>query len=212
MPERLDKSRETYPAVDRPPRYWSKFRPNFKLFFFFALVATACDQVWVRLGVLVYPHPYVFGQAWWVPLLFGAVALIAIHFMVLATNLLLPASTPRPGDTAGRAMTAGAWFVAAYLAGGLFDAYAQTLAIVLSVVWLLRLWPASNSIREGLVLILLSLAVAVAGTLGESAAGWLNLMRYPRPDFLGVPYWLPTLWLHAALFARELARAWFWGR
>jgi hypothetical protein len=212
MSERLDKEREIYPAVHRPPDYWSKFRPNFPLFFFFALIATLCDQVWVRLGVLVYPRPYLFGQAWWVPLLFGTVALIAVHFIVLATNLLLPRSTPRPRDQGGRAITAGVWFVAAYLAGGLFDAYAQTLAILLFVIWLMRLWPTSNSIREALVLIFLSLAVAVAGTLGESTAGWLNLMYYPRPDFLRVPYWLPTLWLHAALFARELARTWFWGR
>lgn len=212
MSERLDRDRETYPAVQPPPGNWNKFRPNFKLFFFVALVATLCDQVWVRLGVLVYPRPYLFGQAWWVPLLFGVVVLLLVHFVVLATNLLLPRSTPGPRDPGGRAITAGAWFFAAYLAGGLFDAYAQTLAIVLLVLWLLRLWPASNSLREAFVLIFLSLLVAAAGTLGESVAGRLNLMYYPRPDFWRVPYWLPTLWLYAALFARELARTWFWGR
>jgi hypothetical protein len=212
MVKRLDKEREPGSTAQRAPGYWCKIRPNFPLFFFFALIATLCDQVWVRLGVLVYPRPFLFGQAWWVPLLFGTVALIAVHFIVIATNLLLPSSTPRPKDPGGRAITAGAWFVAAYLAGGLFDANSQTLAIVLVVIWLLRLWPASNSIREAFVLICLSLVVAVAGTLGESVAGWLNLMYYPRPDFLRVPYWLPALWLHAALFARELARTWFWGR
>ncbi len=187
-------------------------RPNLKLFFFFALVATLCDQVWVRLGVLVYPHPFYFGQAWWVPLLFGAVALLIVHTFVIATRLLLPASVPQPKDPGGRAITAGAFFVAAFLSGGLFGSYYKELPIVLFVIWLLRLWSASNSIQEAIVLVGLSLLVAVAGTLGEAAAGWLNLMYYPRPDFLRVPFWLPGLWLHAALFARELSRAWFWGR
>ena len=186
-------------------------RPNFKLFFFFALIATLCDQVWVRLGVLVYPHPFRFGQAWWVPLLFGTVALLIVHTFVIATRLLLPAS-PQPKDPAGRALIAGAWFVAAFIAGGLFDVYSRQLAVVLFVIWLIGLWTGSNSIREAVVLIGLSLLVAVAGTLGESAAGVLNLMYYPRPDFCRVPYWLPGLWLNAALFARELSRAWFWGR
>jgi hypothetical protein len=187
-------------------------RPNFKLFFFFALIATLCDQVWVRLGVMVYPKPFRFGQAWWVPLLFGVVALLIVHTFVIATRLLLPASTPQPEDPQGRAFIAGAWFVAAFISGGLFDAYSPQLALLLFLIWLIRLWPASNSVREALVLILLSFLVAVAGTFGESAAGYLNLMYYPRPDFCRVPYWLPALWLNAALFARELSRAWFWGR
>lgn len=187
-------------------------RPNFCLFFLFALVATLCDQVWVRLGVMVYPHPSYFGQPWWVPLQFGAAALLIVHFFVIATRLLLADSTPQPRDPGGRAIIAGAWFAAAYLGGGLFDAYSQKLAMVLLLTWLIRLLLSSNSLREVMVLIGLSLAVAVAGTFGESAAGWLNLMHYPRPDFCRVPYWLPALWLNAALFGRELSRAWFWGR
>ena len=187
-------------------------RPNFSLFFFFALIATLCDQVWVRLGVLVYPHPFRFGQAWWVPLLFGTVALIIVHFFVIATRLLLRDSTPQPKDPGGHAIIAAAWFAAAYLGGGLFDGHSRKFALLLLLIWVIRLGPASNSIREALVLIGLSLIVAVVGTLGESAAGWLNLMFYPRPDFCRVPYWLPVLWLQAALLARELSRAWFWGR
>lgn len=212
MPDRSDETSVPYGVEYPRPQPWGTFRPNLALFFFFALVATLCDQVWVRLGVLVYPRPTLFGQSWWVPLLFGVVALVAIHSVALLTNLLLPASTPRPRDPGGRALTAAAWFVAAYLAGGLFDAHAWALAVVLFALWLLRLWPASNSVREGFVLVLLSLAVAAAGTLGEWAAGRFGLMYYPRPDVFRVPYWLPTLWLHAALMARELARAWFWGR
>jgi hypothetical protein len=187
-------------------------RPFFSLFFFFALVATLCDQVWVRLGVLVYPRAFLFGQAWWVPLLFGGVALLIIPIFAYLTRLLLPASTPVPRDPAGRAVIAGTWFVAAFLACGLFAAYPKQLALVLLVLWLLRLWPESSSIREALVLVFLTVLVALAGTLGESAMNWLHLLHYTQPNFIGVPLWLPAFWLQAALFARALARAWFWGR
>lgn len=189
-----------------PPR-----RPFFSLVFFFTLVATTCDQVWVRLGVLEYPHAYLFGQAWWVPFLFAVVTLVVPTFAV-ATRILLPPSTPFPLDVGGSALISGAWFVSAFLAGGLFDGYSRELATVLAVIWLGRLWVASESFREGIVLAALSIATSLAGTVGESAASWLGLMHYPRPDFWGVPFWLPALWLHAALFARDLAREWFWGR
>ena len=182
------------------------------LAFYFALIATLYDQTWVKLGVMEYPKPFRFGQAWWVPLLFAVVGPIIVQFLVIATRLFLPESTPQPRDPGASALIAGAWFTAAYLGGGLFDDSAGTLAVVLLVIWLARLWMTSNSVREAWVLVVLSLIVSVAGTLGEGAAGWLDLMRYPRPDFWRVPYWLPTLWLHAALFARELARAWFGGR
>ena len=182
------------------------------LAFYFTLVATLFDQTWVRLGVMVYPQPFRFGQAWWVPFLFAAVGPVIVQFFVIATRLLLPDSTPQPRDPGASVVMAAAWFSAAYVGGALFDDSAETFAVLLLVLWLIRMWFVSNSVREAWVLLVLCLVVSAAGTLGESGANWLDLMRYPRPDFWKVPYWLPFLWLHAALFARELARAWFGGR
>jgi hypothetical protein len=186
--------------------------PNAALFVAFGLVATVCDQVWVRLGVLVYPRPFLFGQAWWVPLLFGAVGVVFVYLAVYLTRILLPASTPPARDPGGRALLSAAWFVAAYLAGGLFDAQATTLAVLLLILWLARLAESSRSLRELLVIAGLGIAIAAGGSLGEAVFSWLGLMRYPRPDFLGLPLWLPALWLHAALLARDLGRAWYGGR
>lgn len=183
------------------------------LAFYFSLVATLLDLTWVKLGVMEYPQPFRFGQAWWVPLQFVVVAPVIVQFFVIATRLLLPDSTPQPRDPGASVAIAAAWFVAAFLGCALFDRSGPgTFALLLLGIWLIRMWFVSNSVREALVMLLLSLVVSAAGTLGERGAIALDVMRYTRADFWSVPYWLPFLWLHAALFARELARAWFGGR
>ena len=49
-------------------------RPVRALFVFVAggIGGALCDQIHVRCGTLSYPHPVLFGQAFWVPLVFGA--------------------------------------------------------------------------------------------------------------------------------------------
>ena len=49
-----------------------------------------------------------------------------------------------------------------------------------------------------------SLAVAAGGTLFEAGLSSTGAFRYHHPDFLGVPIWLPGIYLHCALFAGSL--------
>ncbi len=51
-----------------------------------------------------------------------------------------------------------------------------------------------------------TIVMALAGTLFE--AGWsaLGFFHYRLPDVVGVPRWLPGIYLHAALLAGPLER------
>ena len=44
-----------------------------------AVAGTLLDQIHVRSGVLWYAHPVLFGQAFWVPLVFGAGGLVLVN-------------------------------------------------------------------------------------------------------------------------------------
>src|SRR5438093_9480413 len=71
-----------------------------------------CDQLHTQLGVLYYRAPVLFGQAWWVPLLFGA-ATISIFLGASA----IVRRTGREGPPESRDFViASLWFFGAYVA------------------------------------------------------------------------------------------------
>jgi hypothetical protein len=185
-------------------------RRNLALFFFFALVATLCDLSWFRLHTLRYPHDT---QPWWTPLMFGVVGLAAVHFAALTTRYLVRSDAPRPADPPARFAVSAAWFVAAYLACGLFDATrARRLAVALVLIWLVRFilqWPRKG---ERLAVLIICIGLAAAGSGGEMLLVRFHIMAYVRPFRLGIPLWLPGLYLQAGYLGRDIARIWFGGR
>jgi hypothetical protein len=185
-------------------------RRNIGLFFFFALVATLCDQSWLRLGALLYPH---MKQPWWTPLMFGFVGLAAVHFAALTTRYLVRSDAPPPPDPPARFAVSAAWFVAAYLACGLWDATrAGAVGAGLVLVWLLRFllqWPRKG---ERAAILIICIGLAVAGSGGEILLVRFHLMSYVRPFLFGLPAWLPGLYLQAGYLSRDIARLWFGGR
>lgn len=185
-------------------------RRNPALFFFFALVATLCDLSWLRLGTLAYPNNV---QPWWTALMFGVVGLAAVHFAALTTRYLVRRDAPPPADPPARFAISAAWFVAAYLACGLFDATrARRLAAAFVLIWLVRFvlqWPRKG---ERLAVLIICIGMAAAGSGGEMLLVRFHIMAYVRPAILGVPLWLPGLYLQAGYLARDIARIWFRGR
>ena len=55
--------------------------------------------------------------------------------------------------------------------------------------------------------ILAALLVAIAGSTAEIAQVYYHCYYYARPQVLGVPYWLPLLYLIASITTGQLARA-----
>ncbi|HEX7154258.1 MAG TPA: hypothetical protein VF618_22410 [Thermoanaerobaculia bacterium] len=190
-------------------------RQNAALFFFFALVATLCDRSWIGLDAMrYYPlDPNHLWQPWWVPLQYGVMGLLAVHFAALVTRYLVPRDTEPPRDPLARFAISASWFVAAFIAGGLFDATrARRLAVVLVAVWLVRFLLQRPRGGEALAVLVITAGLAAAGTAGEIVLVWLGVMEYTRPAFCGLPWWVPGLYLHAGYLARDIARAWFNGR
>lgn len=180
------------------------------LFLGFGGVFGLLDRVWVGLGILEYPTAGPGQQAWWVPLQLGSVGLIAVLLYRLLSRWLVKGS-PRAGENHAAAVLFGAgWFVAAHVGGPLIGArYPETYLIVLTLLWLVRVIYARLPFFELLLVIGFSIAMSIAGAGGEALACKAGMMRYPIGPLFGVPLWLPGLWLHAALWARALARAWF---
>ncbi|MHB1844388.1 MAG: hypothetical protein ACYCWW_06075 [Deltaproteobacteria bacterium] len=169
------------------------------LFLAGGLIGTALDNLHVRGRILAYPLPAFAGEALWVPLLFGAaaVALVWNHRLLF-----------RDGQPRGSALQFGI----ALLAFGL--SYALTVAlrtrpwlvlVLLASAWLL-------SVRTSPRLILYGLGVALIGPLVEAALCHVGAFRYLARGTipgLGVPLWLPALYLMASVATAKLDLAFF---
>jgi hypothetical protein len=161
-----------------------------------AALCTVGDHLHVVNGVLKYPHPMFWRQAWWVPFIFAGASLAAVAAARSARRLF----RGRPYPT-GLLLADAVAFFTAYA----FTAYAHTLPNVvlgaLSAAFLARVLG-----RMSGQAVVLALVAAVVGPAFE--AGWsrLGFFDYLHPDFAGVPRWLPALYLHVGPLAASFAR------
>ena len=157
-----------------------------------AALATALDYEHVQHRVLAYPHPSMGVQEWWVPLLFG----------VSTLALVIQARFYR--RSAERMSRRELWlrvadFAMAYLVTSFARDQPLWLTAGLVVAWVP--WVAREP-RQWLM----GVAVAVAGPVVEISLSHLGAFAYlpDQPLWLGVPIWLPALYLHVSLAARAL--------
>ena len=163
-----------------------------------AIVCTICDHLHVITGVLYYPKPFFWQQAWWVPPLFAGASVVITASAQPTRALLGGAVVPPPllRCTAGDMLA----FVTAYA----FTAYGNSLPNVVLAV-LVAWWLARVVAGAPPWLVVYSLLTAAGGTLFE--AGWskLGFFHYSNPDFIGVPRWLPGIYLHVAFLTADLS-------
>jgi hypothetical protein len=159
------------------------------------LLCTLGDQLHVEAEVLYYPHPDLWGQAWWVfPLMAAAT------FAGLVTARLVDPS-PRPFQNPRYTAAANLLFFPMAYASSAFVEGRATLAAVLVVLLLPSLVREMPPRR-----LLFCAVVAACGTGWEMTWSRLGMFTYDRPDMLGVPFWLPLLYAHAALAADSARR------
>jgi hypothetical protein len=150
------------------------------------------DQIHVQFGVLAYRSPVFFSQAWWVFPLFGTatVALLSIanlfweFFSRRGALQVPPAAIPIDFLI----------FVGVYFSTGLFRETPYLLAISLFMLWFVYLFLLPNRRLQ----IAFAVFLALGGTLFEAGFSATGVFWYHSPDFLGVPAWLPCLYLFAA--------------
>jgi hypothetical protein len=160
-----------------------------------AVIATMGDHLHVVYRVLFYPHPVFFQQAFWVlPLFAGATWAMLVGSEVLRKGL---AGRTVPTSLGEALLATGAFFVAYAFTAVAAEVPTFVLA-VLVVTWLAR---ARGMPRW---VIVYALVTAVCGVGFEAALSRLGGFAYTRPDFIGVPRWLPGLYLHAALAAPRI--------
>ncbi len=172
----------------------NRFSAQAFVFLLAAVAGTLLDQIHVRSGVLWYAHPVLFGQAFWVPLVFGTGGLLLVnsHAIFVALAGEGPAA---PGPLAAQALL----FVGAYLMTGVAGDQPLLVLGVLVTAWAMRVAVAPS--RE---LVLAGIAFALGGPLFEAALSATGGFSYDRPDLFGVPCWLPALYLHASPLTRAV--------
>ncbi|KQV75161.1 hypothetical protein ASC61_09180 [Aeromicrobium sp. Root344] len=160
----------------------------------FAGFLTACDQlIHVRTGTLVY-H--------WGPQVWDQTIIVPMTFFLAGVAMLLVSRRVQQHELRRRraALSLGL-VIAAYLVSGLLDPdLAWPYAVVLLVVWVVRLVLR----RERGIAVAACGAIAIGGVLGESVLSALGEFDYAAPDVVGVPWWLFPLYLHGALAAADV--------
>ena len=163
-----------------------------------ATIGTLCDRMHVLGDVLSYREPVLDGQALWVPALFAvsAVALLLGHRLVVR----LRGGSITPGNLFGL-LRISALFYFAYLSTALFPTHPEVLLVCLLVGFV----PLAFTRRhKGFVLY--AIGTAIVGTGVESAISSTGAFRYHAFDMMGVPMWLPALYLYAAVWGAECDR------
>jgi hypothetical protein len=161
-----------------------------------AVVLTLLDSVHVHTHTIFYDHPFVFGSAWWVPLLMGCAAPFGGLAYVRGWSRLGGPLKLARWPAIARANLAAAVM---YTASGLLPATATSKLIVITIA-AFAIWRDVDGTRAGATLALLG---AVIGPIAEA----INPnFHYTDPDFLHVPIWLPSLYACITPAMGQLAR------
>jgi hypothetical protein len=163
-----------------------------------AVICTVCDHLHVVTGVLAYPHVAFWGEAWWVPLLFGAAAVVIVASAASVRGLF--GAPPLPSPSARRVAAGGVAFVTAYAFTAFGHELPNVVAAVLAGFWIAR------ALQAPAWLVAYSVVVAVGGSAFEATWSALGFFRYLVPDFAGIPRWLPGIYLHVAFLTADLER------
>ncbi len=156
----------------------------------------ALDHLHVAFGVLFYPHPVFWGQAWWVFPLFAG----ATMAMIGGARLLLPAAaTARPEGWRDIVRLVAAYGFTALAAG-------RPLVVLATLLLTFVATRAASWRGDSPGLLVFCAVSAVAGTGWEILWSGMGMFTYVHPDLLGVPVWLPALYLHAAPAAEATRR------
>jgi len=175
-----------------------------------AALATFCDAIHAHTCTLVYPDPWLFGQAFWVfPLFFISFLSMAVGYFLVTK--ILPDTIPHeqstaPGDFQACIETLTC-FGMVYMLSGFGSHEPILLSIIFYVSFFLRL----IFTYDKLFLFGLAVILAVAGIFAEGTLAVFDLVQYTQPEYrapeiYNVPWWLGALYMHGAFALRDAMR------
>jgi Protein of unknown function (DUF2878) len=161
-----------------------------------SVVGTLLDAIHAYGDVLTYPDPVLGRLAFFVPLEFGLLGLLA--------GTLVPALERAAGETPAFAtlerLRELTLFAALYASSALLgDGWSVPLAVALAALAVVRL--ARSPGRGDRLYVVLA---AVLGPAAEALMSALGAFEYRHPDVAGVPLWLPALWANGGFLIRRL--------
>lgn len=162
-----------------------------------ATLGVALDGIHSHFGATRYAEPWVWGTAWWVPLLFGG---------AFTLGLLRPALDRWRGGalhvpTRAAALGAMGAFVAAYWTTVAPLPWPAVTALVLANA--AAAWALVDRTARGLAF---GLAAAIGGPTVEAVLVARGAFEHLQPLALGLPAWLPALYLSASVGLGALGR------
>jgi hypothetical protein len=167
------------------------------MFLLGATLGTSLDAIHTHFGATSYARPVFFRAAWWVPLLFGGAFSIGLLRPLLEHLVRRPSPVPE----ARTVLIAMGFFVAAYWVTVLPLAW-PIVSVILLACFVASWWRCDRSV--------LGAAIAGAASIGGPAVEHLMIVNglfvHHDARFLGVPGWLPFLYLCAAIGLCTLAK------
>jgi len=169
------------------------------LFVIGAVMLTVFDMFHTHSGTIEYPHELVLKMAWWTPLLFGSS--LAFGGLVYASGYRAMRGDPNVPSNAALAAAlviyAGLYCASGYLPASNEGKLAMLLVGFAGLWWLLdRSW-------QGMVM---AVVTAIGGCSTEFVLTRWGAFRHLQPDVVGLPVWLPGLYLVSGTVLGQLSR------
>lgn len=169
------------------------------LFAFGATGGVLLDALHTFSATTLYTPPYLMRTAWWVPLLFtSAYGFGGLLYDRGWKSMRAPEALAPARDVA----LAMVLFAALYAASG-FLPFSNAIKTVILLVGAAGLWIFTDRTWQG---VLLSLSAAFGGPLAEVLLSRAGVFRHQHPDLLGIPIWLPALYLATGPSFGQFAR------
>jgi len=174
-------------------------RPLLLLSLFGATIGVFLDALHTFSGTTEYTHPLVLRTAWWAPLLFANAYGVGGMIFALAYRRLggPPDVRSRRELGCGLVAFAGLYATSAYLPAP------NAVKLVVLFGGAAALWWRLDRTRTGAIL---ACVAAVAGPLTEIVLTHLGFFRHLQADLLGIPIWLPALYLASGPSFGQIAR------
>ena len=174
------------------------------LFGFGAVAISFLDGFHTHSGTTEYPDPVVLQMAWWVPLLFGSVVAIGGLAYDRAYRWMRgPARLP-----SWQHLTNALFLFAFLYMGSGYLPMRNGAKLLLLLAGAYGIWLLVDGSAQGVALALLNV---IAGCTTEIILTRIGAFRHLQADVLGIPMWLPALYLAAGPALGQLARKIFAG-